>query len=66
MANDQEAQLVLDELRATLTQLQKCGVPIKISTDAQGKPALWIGLGGVSVERGAFVFDAAKVMELQK
>jgi hypothetical protein len=66
MANDTEAQLVLDELRATLTQLQKVGVPVKISTDAQGKPALWIGLGGVSVERGAFVFNSAALMVLQQ
>lgn len=32
------------------------------STDAHGKPALWVGLAGVTMQSGAFAFDSAKVM----
>jgi hypothetical protein len=62
MANDVEAQALLDDLLATLKQLAKAGVPVKISDDAHGKPAVWVGLGGCRFERGAFTFDSAAVM----
>lgn len=62
MATDVEIQPLLDDLLATLRQLQQCGVPVKISPDAHGKPALWVGLAGVTMQGGAFAFDSAKVM----
>jgi imidazolonepropionase-like amidohydrolase len=65
VASDNEAQTILDELRATLAQLQKAGVPVKLSADTQNKPVVWIGLGGVKVEHGALVFDSAALMELK-
>lgn len=40
MATDTEIQPLLDDLMATPRQLQQCGVPVKISPDAHGKPAL--------------------------
>lgn len=44
MATDTEIQPLLDDLMATPRQLQQCGVPVKISPDAHGKPALWLAL----------------------
>jgi len=60
MATDNEANQVLAELRATLDQLERVGVHVRI---AERDGVLWIGLRDCHLTRaGALEFDAAQAL----
>ena len=57
MATDNEATAILAELRATLDQLTRAGVQVRVT---QQGDVLWIGVQGASLTRGgAFEYDAS-------
>lgn len=57
MATDTEAGAILAEPRATLDQLERAGVQVRVT---QRDGVLWIGIQGASLTRGgAIEYDAS-------
>lgn len=60
MATDNDATAILAELRATLEQLERVGVQVRVT---QRDGVLWIGVMGARLTRaGAMEYDAAAAL----
>ena len=60
MATDNEATAILAELRATLDQLERAGVQVRVT---QRGDVLWIGVLGAHLVRGGQIeHDAAAAL----